>query len=364
METPNIIIDAHEDIAYNALTFGRDHRKSALAMRAEEAGGPIPARASGQAMLGMSEWLLGRVGIVFATLFAAPWHRRFGDWDTQCYRDQAEAFRLYRAQLDYYLRLADEHPQIEIIYGQRDLDRVLASWHSDDLIERKIGLVILIEGADALGEPGDAEYWFDHGVRLIGPAWSRTRYAGGTRDPGPLTDDGRRLLNVMAGLGMMLDLSHLSDEGMFEGLDRYEGVVLATHVNPRKFGGGPPERYMRDDHIRWLAERDGVVGIIPCNGMLVRDWTPTLGKQAVTIDEHVVAAIDHVCQVTGSAQHVGIGSDFDGGFGMERTPAEIDTVADLYKIGEALSARGYNQADVDAVMRENWLRMLRRGLPA
>jgi membrane dipeptidase len=74
--------------------------------------------------------------------------------------------------------------------------------------------------------------------------------------------------------------------------------------------------------------------------------------------------IDQVCQITGSADHVGIGSDFDGGFGVERAPAEIDTVADLGLIGSALKERGYSDADAEKIMSGNWLRILRQGLPA
>ncbi len=74
--------------------------------------------------------------------------------------------------------------------------------------------------------------------------------------------------------------------------------------------------------------------------------------------------IDHICQVTGSAEHVGLGSDFDGGFGVERAPAELDTVADLQKLAPALRERGYAERDVEAILGQNWIRVLGRGLPA
>jgi membrane dipeptidase len=71
-----------------------------------------------------------------------------------------------------------------------------------------------------------------------------------------------------------------------------------------------------------------------------------------------------VCQITGSATHVGIGTDFDGGFGTESIPYELDTVADLYQIADALTGAGYEDSDVDAIMSGNMLRKLREGLPA
>jgi membrane dipeptidase len=77
----------------------------------------------------------------------------------------------------------------------------------------------------------------------------------------------------------------------------------------------------------------------------------------------VIAAIDHVCQITGNARHVGIGSDFDGGNGAEAAPLGFETVADLWEIGPALSAQGYTPEDVSAILSGNMLRILRAGLP-
>ncbi len=357
------IVDAHEDIAWNALTFGRDYTQSALAIRAAEAKTRTPHR-NGAAMLGLPEWLLWRVGIIFGTLFTAPWRRKLGEWDTQSYRTAAEAHTLAQAQLDLYHRLEDEHPLICIIRNAADVERVVQSWANEDLRERQIGIVILMEGADPIREPAEAEYWMEQDVRIVGLAWAGTRYAGGTGEPGPLTAEGRELLGHMADLGLILDLSHMTDDGVDQALDTFEGTLIASHSNARKFAGRrAPERYLRDDQIRRLAERGGVVGVVLFNHFLAPHWTPGDGKARVTVAKHVSAVIDHVCQLTGSAAFVGIGSDFDGGFGSDKAPAEIDTVADLYTIANVLAQRGYNDGDVAAVMSDNWLRILRQGLP-
>jgi membrane dipeptidase len=160
---------------------------------------------------------------------------------------------------------------------------------------------------------------------------------------------------AMSELGLLLDVSHLAEEAFWEAVDRYEGPVGATHANPRALVPGP--RQLSDRMIQALAERDGVVGIVPFNRFLQPGWSVSDGKEAVGVD-HVAAAIDHVCQVVGDAAHVGIGSDLDGGFGAEATPAEIETVADLPRIAQALDERGYRAADVAAVMAGNWLRVL------
>ena len=78
----------------------------------------------------------------------------------------------------------------------------------------------------------------------------------------------------------------------------------------------------------------------------------------------MVRHIDHICQLTSSARHCALGSDFDGGFGVESTPAEFDSVADLEKVAGALAGAGYSQSDIEGIMGGNWLRLLARALPA
>jgi membrane dipeptidase len=114
--------------------------------------------------------------------------------------------------------------------------------------------------------------------------------------------------------------------------------------------------------IRRLAERDGVIGTVLYNAFLRPGWSKGDPREAVTVAD-VAAAVDHVCQVAGDAAHVGLGSDFDGGFGAESVPLEIDTVADLGRAAPALGEMGYGDAEIAAFMGENWLRLLREALP-
>ncbi len=79
--------------------------------------------------------------------------------------------------------------------------------------------------------------------------------------------------------------------------------------------------------------------------------------------EDVVDQIDHVCQLAGNSRHAAIGTDLDGGYGIEQTPNDLDTIADVQKIQELLRKRGYSEANIAAVMHENWLRVLERSLP-
>ncbi len=349
------IIDAHEDVAWNALALGRDVCRSALdTRRLEEDGGP--PRRYGQCTVGLPEWLDGGVAMVFGTIFLTPGGQSFAK--SQTYATVEEAHRLGQAQLDFYRRLADDCERVALIGSLADLDAVLATWDSGT---SRVGIVPLMEGADPIREPAEAEVWFDGGVRLVGLSWQAgSRYAGGNAVPGRLTDAGRELLDVMTEVGLVLDVSHLAEESFFEAVDRFEGQIVATHANPRARVPGP--RQLSDEMIRRLVGRDGVIGIAMYNPFLRAGWSPGDSKDAVTLDD-VVAAVDHVCQVVGDAVHVGLGSDLDGGFGVEDAPAAIDTVADLSRIGPALSDFGYTQDAVGAVLGGNWLRVLRTALP-
>jgi membrane dipeptidase len=317
----------------------------------------------GRCMVGLPEELLGRVAVVCATIYVSPAWATLHPDEKVVYETPEEAYRQGIRQIGYYHQLADHHNQIDLVRTQRELDAVLATWEAGtDLPDHHLGLILLMEGADPILEPAQVEEWVGRGLRIIGPAWTATRYSGGTRATGPLTDLGRELLDVMAGFGLVLDLSHMAPEACLESLDRYKGPLLASHSNPLHFRKDRPDRHLSDEVIRRIAEHDGVMGILPSNPFLVEGWRLGDRKDAATMDT-VIAVIDYVCQITGSARHVGIGSDFDGGFGSDSVPAGIDTISDLWEIGPALTRRGYAAEEVSAILSGNFLRVLRAGLP-
>jgi membrane dipeptidase len=75
--------------------------------------------------------------------------------------------------------------------------------------------------------------------------------------------------------------------------------------------------------------------------------------------ENIVAHIDHICQLAGNTRHVAIGTDLDGGYGREQTPADLDTIADLQRLPEMLNKRGYSAADIEGIMHANWVRFFK-----
>ncbi len=360
-----IIVDAHEDLAWNALTFKRDYMRPVEETRAREQGTQIPEWNDGQAMIGHPEWMEGRVGVVFSTLFASPLHLQEGEWDTEVYHDIETAHACYVADLEYYQRLFETHPdKVTPVKSRRDLERVTAGWESDRTDAARVGMVFLMEGADGVRDPEEVGWWHAAGVRILGPAWSRTRYAGGTGDPGPLTDLGRALLRTMAACDMILDLSHLSQEGAIDALELYDGPIIASHISPLSMvpTKAKPERHFSDDLIRLCGQRGVVMGLVLANEFLLDGWVQKMDREVANL-ETVADGIDRICQSLGTSQLAGIGSDFDGGFGLESVPTGLDSVADLGLIGDTLHDRGYSQADVEAVLGGNWLRVLQQSLP-
>jgi membrane dipeptidase len=362
----SIIVDAHEDIAWNTLCFGRDYLSSVYDIRHREENGPVEAVA-GVALLGLPEWLRGGIAVIGATLFTPPERRRTSVLE-QHYSDADEAHALALRQIEIYERMAQQSGQIKLIRTRLDLELVLKTWEGFDPSlaedpgqdERQIGLVYLIEGGDSIREPAEVEWWHELGVRLIGPAWSGTQYCGGTDEPGPLTAAGVELLKHMRPFNLVLDLSHMDDLAFLQALERYDGPVIASHSNPRVMTNNT-NRHLSDEMIQALVQRDGVIGTLIFNKFLLKDWEHGYPRDAAMV-ETVVTAIDHVCQIAGDARHAAIGTDFDGGFGMRSTPAGFDTVADLQIIAPALEQRGYSAVDVGLIMNGNWVRVLRSAL--
>jgi len=324
-----LIVDGHLDLAYHALVDGRDYTRSALAIRADEAGGPIEA-SNGRCMVGLPELLEGDVRLIIATLFAMP---RSEAGKGECgYVNQHGAHEQALAQLGIYRRWAAEHDAIDLVQAAADLDRPAG----------RVGVALLIENADCIRTMADVELFHEAGVRIVGPAWlTDNEYV-----VGGLTKEGRQLVDELSRLGMCIDVSHMPDGGIGRAAERHEGMMVASHANPRSVLMNA--RQLPDFVIKMIAERDGVVGVMPVAWAL----------PATTMDA-VCETIEAVAETAGGARHVAIGSDYDGGFGSEQTPEELDTIADHRKIGEALAARGWNADDVAGVLGGNWLRVLR-----
>jgi len=373
-----LVVDAHQDLAWNILTFGRDYTRSAHQTRCIEARTDIPAL-NGDTLLGWPEFQIGRVALIFATLFSAPIRKQEGEWDILCYKDADQAYTLYRRQLDAYHRLVDQHPdKFTLIQDRKALQSHISAWEQADPWQSPdpehpqdpeqdpglpVGLVVLMEGAEGIRHVDELAEWREGGVRILGPAWVGNRFCGGTAEPGRMTQAGYQLLEAMADLGFVLDLSHMDPPAAMQALDAYSGPVIASHANPLALM--PREesnRFLPDDLVEAILERDGIIGVVPYNRFLDPNWITGMRRELVGI-EKAAAMIDHICQAAGDARHVGFGTDFDGGFGWQHVPHQIDTIADLHLLSPLLSEKGYSDTDLAGIFGKNWLNMLQSALP-
>lgn len=354
-----LIIDAHLDLAWNALQWGRDLTRPVYEIRAGEAGMEGKGRALGT--VAFPEMRAGRVALAFATLLARSTGTPVPHLD---YPTPLQSYGIARGQLAYYQAL-ERRGIARIVSDLAGLERHVAEWRAweesgggESGDPPPLGLVVSMEGADPILGPEQLAEWWEAGLRLLGPAhYGPGRYAGGTGTELGFSPMGFELLAEMERLGVVLDLTHLSDQAFWEAMERYRGPVLASHSNCRALV--PGRRQLSDEQLRAILERDGVIGSALDAWMLQPGWVKGVTTNEKVTLATVVEHIDHVCQLAGNSRHAAIGTDLDGGFGREQSPRDLDTIADLQTLPGLLAARGYSAADVAAILHGNWLRLLR-----
>ncbi len=360
-----ILVDAHQDLAYNVQTFGRNYLLSASETRRLEAVSHIP-HLTGDTVLGWPDYQNGQTALIFATVFAAPRRYQAGEWDTQVFSNPAEAYPIYHKQIETYQRLSTDHPDhYRMVKSQSDLTSVWQPWHDKPSslpdATHPVGLVLLMEGGEGVRDAAQLAEWWNAGIRIFGPVWAGTRFCGGMFDVGGFTREGYEILDGLAELGMILDISHMNNLSSLQALETYPGAVIASHSNASALLHEPDnQRHITDQAIARLIERNGVIGTVMYNKYLKSGWSK--GDPRLPL-ETVLDHIDHVCQIAGNSLHAGIGTDIDGGFGRDDIPAGIDSFADLQKLAPLLVALGYADQDIANIMGLNWKRHLEQNLP-
>lgn len=350
-----IIIDMHLDLAMNALGWNRDLKLPVAEMRRLEEGMPEKGRAA--SMVALPELRQAKVAVASATLNARVMRPNS---PVSGYRDHDIAYGAAQGQLAYYRQLAAQG-NVTIITNLRELDRHIEAWQVAEQAGTEpppLGIIISMEGADAIVSPEQVPQWWRDGLRIVSLVhYGVSKYAHGTGTHGPLTDDGRALLPALEQAGMILDVTHLCDESFDEALDLFGGPVLASHQNCRALV--PGERQFSDDQLRRVIARGGVIGVAMDAWMLYPGWIKGVTRNEVVSLQAWGDHVDHICQLAGDALHVAVGTDLDGGYGYEQCPHDLESVAGLQKLPGLLAARGYRDEDVRAIMYGNWLRLLR-----
>ena len=320
-----MIVDAHLDIAWNAIASGRGFLLP-----------PPPGYLVSRPTLVANE-----VGLIFPTLYCSPavnplirTRSRFA------YQSPHEAYLMATAQVNYYRAVG-----LDLILDRASLTAYYRGWRKG-----RIAGVLLMEGADPIEDPSQLGAWVDRGVRIIGPAWTGTRYSGGTGMPGGLTDLGRQLLKAMRRKKVILDISHLADQAVADVFAEWRGPIMASHANSRAIV--PGDRQLTDETVAELARRGGVVG--------VSFYARHLRASGRTAIDDVIRHMVRHARAAGGPEHVGIGTDVDGGFDSRH--AAMDSYAAMKELRAKLRLH-FNQTQVDGIMAGNWLSFLERSLP-
>ena len=299
------IIDAHLDLAMNAMEWNRDIRQPLNEIRAAESGmNDKPDR--GKGMISFDELRKGNIGLVVATQIAryvSPDNPRLtGGQTLPGWHSPEQAWAQTQAQLAWYKAMEDEGELMQV-KDRRSLEMNRAFWNNDYAGEKKtIGYILSLEGADSLITIHHVEKAYDYGLRVIGPAhYGPGRYANGTNATGRLNAEGLSLLKEMERLNIILDSTHLCDDAFWQALDHFHGHVWASHNNCRALVNH--NRQFSDEQIRVLIERDAVIGVALDAWMLVSGWIrgeSTAEKMNCGL-EKLIDHIDHICQIAGNA---------------------------------------------------------------
>lgn len=350
-------IDAHLDLSMNALEWNRDLRQPLAEINKREAGmKDKPDR--GNATVSFAELRRGNIGLVVATQiarFVAPENPLPG------WHSPEQAWAQTQGQLAWY-RAMEKCGEMAQISSLPDLEAHIRLWaQAPSEAEHPIGYILSLEGADSIVSIEYLQTAYDSGLRALGPAhYGPGRYAQGTDATGKLAPGGYALLAEMERLNIILDATHLCDDSFWDALDHFNGHVWASHNNCRALVNH--NRQFSDEQIKELISRGAVIGAALDAWMMVPGWQRGISKpQSMNCSlEFMVDHIDHICQLAGNAEHVGIGSDLDGAFGREQCPFDLESIADLSKLPDLFANRGYKQQDIENMMHGNWLRFLRK----
>ncbi len=356
-----IWFDAHLDLAYLAVN-GRD-----MFAPLDRDAQPHPPAAVTLASLEE-----GSVALALATIFTEP-----GGTGPEGYPvgDGERAYRVGRAQLEVYLTWRDmKRVSLDLrrhLYREPDTGEIRGGMgvaepkpHSARSIadrlprEPALHLGILIENADPIRAPDELAWWQERGVCAIGMAWAKSsRYAGGNSTRDGLSDQGRALVKEMDRLRLVHDGSHLSDRAFDELCGLSAAPIIASHSNVRALLGDPEnQRHLSDHQIREIARRGGVIGLNLFSKFLRNGQGLAPGSESRATIEQTLAHVEHICQLTGGREHVGLGSDMDGGFSAAKLPEGIDRPAQTDLLLKALAAAGWTNNELFSFACGNWIR--------
>jgi membrane dipeptidase len=216
----------------------------------------------------------------------------------------------------------------------------------------KIAAILSIEGGEALeGDLGVLRMLYKLGVRLLTLTWNqRNQIADGVGESqtgSGLTEFGFKVIDEMNKLGMLIDVSHLSETCFWEVIKRSKSPIVASHSNC--YALCPHLRNLKDEQIKAIAEKGGIIGITFVPDFLTNEKRETTIKD---VTEH----IDYLVKRVG-VDYVGLGSDFDG---TKVLPLGLEGVDKVPNITEELLNRGYKVEEIEKILGNNWVRVFKK----
>lgn len=264
-------------------------------------------------------------------------------------RPEREAVPLTIAEGQYVNGVSAALDSIDLLYREveRSPEKLAIVTRADEMrrakAEGKLGILMSTEGRLPTGSTlGTVRMLYRLGVRCIAVSGYERRVSateGGDLDPFAV-----ELIREMDRLGIFIDVSHLLEKGFWQVVDAAEGIFIDTHANAYGLCAHP--RNLKDDQLRVLAERGGVIGVM-CYKPHVHPTDPTLSRML----HHIEYIVDLI-----GVEHVGLGMDFDGMGGAPRN-AVLGDVTEMPKITEGLVERGYSDDEIRGILGENYMRV-------
>ena len=367
-----LIIDGHLDMAYNALFYRRDLTKPVRELRNREdsvRGGISAHPDSLERRLGpqpkhftptvaLPDMRKGHVGIMLSTIMARVQDPHGNTHNAV--RTQPIAYARGQSHLAYY-RALERRGEISFIKSAADLDACVNAWANPD-DQTPIGLILTMESADPILGPDQVAEWHKAGLRSVSITHFGANSSGhGTGTVGGLYPTAYPLMDALSDTDIALDVTHASDLTFWQILDYWKGPVHASHCNCRALI--PGQRHLTDDMIKAIAERGGVIGLVFAEQMLSPAWNWDDPRTHYTTATRPMKAalehLDHICKITGSTDHVAFGTDLDGGFGLELSPTDYNTIDDLQHFLDLMRGHGYAESDVAKFAHGNLIRFFK-----
>jgi len=276
-----------------------------------------------------------------------------------CYDTLEQAGAVARRQLAVYAKWEREG-LVEIV-GHQSCERKLASSVRGELTlaalkDEPLKVVLMMEGAMGLERVEEFDAFYEAGVRVVSLSWAEgSIWSGGDHFGGDVTWLGRELIFRMNELGVVHDVSHLSEQAFWTVMELGKGAKVASHSNCRALlpSAKYPERHLSDEQIRAVAESGGVIGINLFSPFLV-DASEKRRANVADVLRHV----RHMEEVAGRRDFLALGSDMDGGFTREQLPGDLDGPEKLERLAEALVADRWNERELERFCWGNWAKVI------